>query len=71
VLPASEALSDLIRRKASRDLFTGMEVSDSSHKNRSIFMDQELFASETIPVKLKATDTLLHEPGRTDPPNRK
>lgn len=73
VLPASETLSDLVRRKVTRNLFTGMEVSDSIHKDRSIYMDQELFASAPVTVNLKSwvaqrVSTLAHESGHADPP---
>jgi hypothetical protein len=73
VLPASEALSDLVRRKVSHDLFTGMEVSDGNHKDRSISIDQELFASAPVAVDLKSqvaqrVSTPLHESGHVDPP---
>src|SRR5208282_479292 len=73
VLPASEALSDLVRRKVSRNLFTGMEVSDSLHKDHSIYMDQEVFASAPVTVDLKSqvaqrVSTLLRESGHVNPP---
>jgi hypothetical protein len=52
-LPASEALSDLVRRKVSHNLFTGMEVSDGTQKDRSIYMDQELFTSAPVVADLR------------------
>ena len=72
VLPASDALSALVHRKASHDLFTGMEVSDSSRKDHSIYMDQQLFTSAPVPVDLKGQisqrmNTLLHGSGHVDP----